>query len=93
MTAPGIQRIWYQPVTFATGLTVTAKLYDSQNVLVNGAIEFQEMAPETGIYYSDINFSTVGKFIMVFSENGTRTIVFIVEVGVGAGIVTYARAG
>ena len=93
MATPGTQRIWYQPVTFATGLTVTAKMYDNQNVLVDDAIVLQEMAVETGVYYSDINFSTVGKFIMVFSENGTRTIVFIVEVGVGAGIVTYARAG
>jgi hypothetical protein len=93
MASPGTQRIWYQPVSFDTGLTVTAKLYTDGNVLVNGDITFQEMVTETGIYFADINFPSTGKYILVFSEDGTRTIMFVTEVGTGAGFVTYARAG
>ena len=93
MAAPGIQRIWYQPINFDTGLIVTAKLYSSDNVVVDDSISFQEMAAETGIYYSDINFPSNGKYVLVFSEGGARTIIFVTEIGSAAGFVTYARAG
>lgn len=81
-----VRRIWYQSSGLAQGLIVTAKLYGTQNQLLNGSIEFQEMS-EDAIYYADVEFLD-GKSLMKVYENGVYTLMNVFDYSNGPGIIS-----
>lgn len=65
----GVNRVWYKPANFQTGLAVTIRLYDPDLKLrvPTQFTEFQE-----GLYYVDFNFDKRGSWIGIVYENGVK---------------------
>ena len=85
-----VKRIWYQSSGLTQGLTVTAKLYGTQNQVLNANISFTEM-PDDAIYYSDVDFNT-GRSMMKVYEDGQFVLMNVFDFGNYPGIIS-ARIG
>lgn len=65
-----IERIFYEPADFESGLNVTIKFRDP-NLVKRGPFVLIELENE-GIYYLDYNFDLSGKWLSTIYENGKR---------------------
>ena len=66
----GVNRIFYKAVNFATGKDVTAYVWNPSLVKSDLQI-FIEI--ESGLYYCDFDFTTVGSYIARFYEDSVAT--------------------
>lgn len=83
-----IRRVWYSSIGLQSGLTVTAKLYDEKNVLIQDNIAFMEM-PQYPVYYADVTFPQQSKSMMIVFENGSFVMMNVFDYTVIPGMVTY----
>lgn len=85
----GINRLIYQGPNFATGLTITAYIYNPSMVKTG---PYTLIESEEGFYYFDFNFNVEGAWTGLFYENGVKTLSNVFRVGVaGLGIVRYVK--
>lgn len=87
---PGKSRILYKASGFTTGLTITVKLRNSDNLIEYPEIYLTEIAD--GIYYFDYTWP-VGKFIGIFKENGVKKAVEFFTVSTVPGFINYIVNG
>jgi hypothetical protein len=67
----GTHRLVYKAVGFATGLTVTAYIWNA-SLTKSGLQTFTEVSD--GLYYLDYSFAAVGDYFGKFYEDGTGTV-------------------
>lgn len=83
-----VRRVWYSSIGLQSGLTVTAKLYDEKNILIQDNITFVEMT-QCPVYYADVNFPQHSKSMMMVFENGSFVMMNVFDYTVIPGMVTY----
>lgn len=85
----GINRVWYRPSGFQTGLNIHLQLWDPDLNKKNlqDFIEFEE-----GLYYLDYSFNKRGSWIGIVYEDETKTGSSTFNVGMRRpGIVRYIK--
>ena len=85
----GVNRVWYRPIGFKTGLSVQLQLW-SPDLNKKELQTFTEL--EEGLYYLDYNFSCSGTWVGIVYENGTKVGSSTFGVGIQwPGIVRYIK--
>lgn len=85
----GINRVWYRPSNFQTGLNIQLRLWDPKLGKRNlqDFIEFEE-----GLYYLDHDFNQRGTWIGIVYENGVKVTSSTFSIGMRRpGVVIYKK--
>lgn len=84
----GQNRLIYQAPNFLTGLSISVVMWSPALVKSTPVILIEL---EEGFYYFDINFTEVGPWIGLFSENNKKVLSCVFRVGIESGIVRYVK--
>lgn len=85
----GVNRVWYRPLSFQTGLDVQLRLWnpDLEEQDLQNFTEFEE-----GLYYLNYDFNKRGTWMGIIYENGIKRTANTFSVGMQRpGIVRYIK--
>lgn len=66
---PGLQRLWYRSTGFREGIDVRGDFRGPGGICHIGLVFIEE---SDGLYFLDYDFSMIGSYVIVISENGVK---------------------
>jgi len=67
--SPGLQRLWYRAADFREGVDVRGDIRGPGDIYQTGLVFTEDSG---GLYFLDYDFSVVGSYVVVISENGVK---------------------